>query len=103
MSDAHVERNLLTGLLAHQVHFIDRDALVRAVRVWASDKSQSLAEVLEEIGALSADTRPLLEALATKHLALHGDDPSRCLAAFASTMSFREELGQTLDPDVQAS
>src|SRR5215471_7744843 len=103
MFTAHSDRNLLLGVLALQMDFVSRDALIRAMNAWAVDKAKSLGQIFVEQQALSADRRALLEALVEEHLKLHDNDPSKSLAAVGSIGTAREELRQVSDPDVQAT
>lgn len=103
MSHPHADRNLLLGILAMQMDFVSRDALIAAMNAWVLNKARSLGEVLQEQGALVSDTRSLLDALVDKHLSLHGDDPARSLAALSSIASAREDLRHVPDAEVQAS
>jgi serine/threonine-protein kinase len=97
------DRNLLFGILALQMDFIDRDQLIAAMHAWVLDKQTSLGEILLRQGALRGDTFPLLDALVNKHLELHGGDPQKSLAAVNSVESLRRDLEQFADADVQAS
>jgi tRNA A-37 threonylcarbamoyl transferase component Bud32/Tfp pilus assembly protein PilF len=96
------DRNLLFGVLALQMDFIDRDQLVRAMHAWVLEKHRPLAEILVEQGGLSAEHRLLLEPLIEAHVKAHGGDPQRSLAALGSVSSVREELTRLADIDVQA-
>ncbi len=71
----HADRNLLFGVLAMQMDFVTREALIAAVSAWVLDKSRPLDRILVEQGALAADERDLLEPLIHKHLERHGGDP----------------------------
>jgi serine/threonine-protein kinase len=97
------DRNLLFGILALQVDFVSRDALIAAMNAWVLDKAKPLGQILLEQGALRSDTHALLEAMVHKHLEMHGNDPERSLAALSSLHSVRHDLEQVADPDVQAS
>jgi serine/threonine protein kinase len=97
------DRNLLCGILALQMDFINRDALIQAMNAWVLDKAKPLGQILQEQGALRPDTLTLLEALVQKHLELHGQDAQHSLAALSSLGSVRKNLEQVADPDVQAS
>jgi tetratricopeptide (TPR) repeat protein/tRNA A-37 threonylcarbamoyl transferase component Bud32 len=96
---AAAERNLLYGILALQMDFISRDALIAAMHAGVLDKSKPLGAILQEQGALTAEDHAALELLVRQHLRRHGDDPQRSLAA----VPVPAELHGILDPDVQAS
>jgi serine/threonine-protein kinase len=103
MAQPDADRNLLFGILALQMDFISRDALVAAMNAWILDKSRPLGQVLLEQGALRADNQALLDALVQRHLEMHNDDPRQSLAAVASLGAVRHDLEQIADADVQAS
>jgi hypothetical protein len=75
------DRNLLFGILALQMDFVGRDALVAAMNAWVLDKAKPLGQILLAKEALRADAHALFEAQVQKHLELHGNDPERSLAA----------------------
>src|SRR5271166_1356190 len=97
------DRNLLFGMLALQMDFISRDALIQAMRASALEKLKPLGQILQEQGALAEDTHQLLEALVEKHLALHDNDIEKSLAAVNSVVSVREELEQIADTELNAN
>jgi formylglycine-generating enzyme required for sulfatase activity len=97
------DRNLLFGVLALQMDFIGRDALIRALQAWVFAKAKPLGQILAEQGALSAERRELLEALVREHLRQHGGDPQQSLASLSSLGSAHAVLAGIADPDVQAS
>ncbi len=97
------DRNLLFGILAVQMDFISRDALVGAMNAWVLAKDKPLGEILVAQKALAADRRALLEALVLEHLKQHNNDPEKSLAAVSSVGAVREDLRQIADPQVQAS
>jgi len=99
----HADPELLLGLLVLQNSFIDRDALLGAFAAWVADKTRPLGQILLERGALDAETHALLEALARKHLDLHGGDPGRSLAALSAPGPVRRDLDQLADPELHAS
>ena len=49
------DRNRLFGILALQMEFISRDALIAAMHAWVLDKSKSLGQILSDQQALGAD------------------------------------------------
>src|SRR6516225_784143 len=102
MSDAtpsrpSADRNLLFGILALQMDFISRDALIAAMNAWVLDKAKSLGHILQTQNALSEEEHALLEAMVRKHLEKHGNDPQQSLAAVSSLRSLREDLRQIAD------
>jgi eukaryotic-like serine/threonine-protein kinase len=95
--------DLLFGLLALQNGLIDQAKLVAAFQGWALDKSRPIAEILLAQGAIDADDRALLQALAAKHLKRYGGDPARSLASLAVGKSTRESLGRVGEPAIEAT
>src|SRR4029077_4404841 len=93
-------RHLLLGLLALQTGLIDQAALVAAFHALTRDNARPLADHLVALGHLDAAHRPLLEGLAAAHLARHGGDAERSLAAIAAGRSTRERLAQIRDADL---
>ncbi len=103
MAQADADRNLLFGILALQMDFISRDALVAAMNAWVLDKQKTLGEILVAQGALDPRDRALLEPMVARHVQIHGDDPARSLAAVGSVSTVRETLGAVADFDVHVS
>jgi tRNA A-37 threonylcarbamoyl transferase component Bud32 len=103
MPQPDADRNLLFGILALHMDFVDRDALIAAMHAWVLDKARPLGQILRDQGKLADDEHALLQALVQKHLEKHGDDPEQSLAAVSSIRSVCQELQQIADPDVQAS
>jgi serine/threonine-protein kinase len=104
MAAPSADRNLLFGVLALQMHFITQDALVKAMNAWALNKVMPLGAILVHQGALADDTCALLETLVQKHLAMHGDDAEKSLAAAGPLAPpVHETLMQIAEPDLQAS
>src|SRR5262245_31577739 len=94
------DRNLLFGILALQMDFIGRDALIAAMNVWAILKSKPLGQILLEQGKLTPEQLHLLEAMVAGHLQAHADDPRRSLGALAAPPL--DEL-RALDEELDAS
>ncbi len=103
MSQAAADRNLLFGILALQMDFIRRDALIAAMHAWVLDKAKPLGQILLEQGALAAADRDLLAGLVQRHLEKHGHDAERSLAALAPPDAVRAELRRIADRDLDAS
>ena len=77
------DRNLLFGILALQMDFINRDALIAAMHAWVLEKDKPLGQVLVEQGALGRQRQAMLEPLVEEHVRQHGNDPTRSFSADA--------------------
>src|SRR5438876_4043637 len=86
------DRNLLFGILALQMDFIRKDALIAAMHAWVLDKAKPIGAILAEQGALRPERRALLNALVQEHLVQHDNDPQKSLAAVSSLGPSRKEL-----------
>jgi WD40 repeat protein/serine/threonine protein kinase len=102
-SRPNADRNLLLGILALQMDFISRDALVAAMNAWVLDKAKSLGHILVEQKALKPDQCDAMNALVDMHLGSHGGEPEKSLAALAVPPPLHDELRGLDDDDVQAS
>jgi hypothetical protein len=91
------DRNLLFGILALQMDFITRDALIQGMNSWMLEKGTPLGQILLDQGALRPDTPALLETLVHKHLELHNQKPGQSLAALSTIGSLRQALDQIAD------
>jgi tRNA A-37 threonylcarbamoyl transferase component Bud32 len=97
------DRNLLFGILALQMDFIQRDALVAAMNAWVLDKARPLGQILVEQQALRPEQREVLDKLVAMHLECHQNDPQKSLAALAMPAPLREGLCSLADGDLHAS
>jgi serine/threonine protein kinase len=100
---ARADRNLLYGILALQMDFISRDALIRAMHAWVLEKTKPLGEILREQGTLTEDVHALLETLVRKHLERHGQDVRESLAAVQPNAALVADMASLPDPQIQAS
>ncbi|WP_435011015.1 tetratricopeptide repeat protein [Tundrisphaera lichenicola] len=104
MPRRETDRNLLFGILALQMDFINRDALVASMNAWVLQKHRPLGEILVERGDLDPADRALLDPMVDRHIAKHGGDPVASLAALSSTGGVASDLRREVaDADVQAS
>jgi serine/threonine protein kinase len=103
MVSTAADRNLLFGILALQMDFVNRDALIAGMHAWVLDKSRLLGEILVAQNALPPKRLALLDSLVDEHLEQHGQDPEKSLAALDSSAVVRHKLGQVEDAEVQAS
>src|SRR5262249_9671364 len=100
---ARADRNLLYGILALQMDFINRDDLIRAMHAWVLEKTKALGEILREHGALTEEVHALLETLVRKHLERHGQNVRESLAAVEPYAALAADLASLPDPQIQAS
>jgi WD40 repeat protein/serine/threonine protein kinase len=103
MSASNSDRNLLFGILALQMDFISRDALIAAMHAWVLEKAKPLGQILLEQGHLDPEHLNLLEALVQAHIRGHRNDPQQSLASLSSVSSVRQELAGVADDELQAS
>jgi WD40 repeat protein/serine/threonine protein kinase len=108
MSDATpgrpgADRNLLFGILALQMDFVGRDALIAAMHAWVLDKNRPLGDLLCAQGHLTAERLRLLDAMVAEHLRAHEGDVEKSLAAVNLPPPLRHDLRGLADGDVQAS
>lgn len=78
------DRNLLFGILAIQVNFIDQDGLVSALQAWLLNKKKVLSEILVEQKQLTSEQVNIMELLVSQHLKAHQDETTKSLQALAS-------------------
>jgi serine/threonine protein kinase/tetratricopeptide (TPR) repeat protein len=97
------DRNLLFGILALQMDFISRDALIAGMYTWVQDKTKPLGQILVEQGHLNPQYLALLEPLVQAHIQAHHNDPQQSLAALSSVASVRDELAAISDDQLQES
>ena len=104
MARVEVQRNLLFGMLGVQTGLIDQVALAAALDEWARAKNRALTEILMEHGVLDVESKALIEALAQKHVDLHGNTLEESVAVVLQAgNSTREMLARIGDVDLQAT
>lgn len=97
------DRNLLFGMLALQMDFVDRDELLQAMRGWLLEKHRPLAELLVERGALSQTNAELLEDVLKAHVAAHDHNVRQSLSATFPVSQLTAALREIDDDDLQDS
>jgi serine/threonine-protein kinase len=100
---AAADRNLLFGILALQMDFITRDALILAMNDWVLAKAKPLAQILVERQVLSSTRRTMLELLVEEHIKQHDNSSQKSLAAVTLASSVRERLQPIADGELHAS
>ena len=103
MSERFADHNLLFGILAVQMDFIDRDQLIAAMNRWLLEKDKPLGQILVDDGALQRDTRQLVDALTDKHLSMHGDDAEQSLQHVSAVHLDAKQLESIEDDDIRNS
>jgi len=103
MSAPFSDRNLLLGILALQMDFITRDALIEALHRWTLEKSRSLSEILEACGALAPEDRIALDQMVDRHIARHGGDARQSLSSLDLHQPTKSVFEPIADPDIQQS
>jgi len=96
----NTDRNLLFGILAHQMDFITRDELVSAMQAWVLNKAKGLGELMVERGILQLARRNLLEALVEEHLNTHQGDARASLAVAVHVSAAARDLRAIGDADL---
>lgn len=92
MSARNSDRNLLFGIIAFQIDFISREALIKAMSDWLLDKSKSLGEILVANEQLSVRNCDLLEQMVEAHIEAHQGAPEKSLATLSSVNTIRADL-----------
>jgi tetratricopeptide (TPR) repeat protein len=94
--------NLLIGLLALDNELISRADLVAAVRQWVQGRSQTLSAILVQRGAMRADGREIVEAIAGGLLERHGGDVEQAIMTVDCLRTVRVALQGVADEDLQS-
>src|SRR5262245_60699903 len=100
---ASSDRNLLFGLITLKMDFVTHEGLLDAMHAWLDRKADPLGLILQQRGALTPGRVTALEALVDEHLADHGGDARRGLAAVRAEAPTRAVLGRLADADMQDS
>ncbi len=103
MPAATSDLNLLFGMMALQLDFINKEQLITGMQAWVNCKTKSLGRTLVEQGVLAPDRHQLLNTLVKKHLETHGNDPQQSLAALNVNVAARDALKPIRDADLHAS
>ncbi|MGI8977615.1 MAG: protein kinase domain-containing protein [Pirellulaceae bacterium] len=103
VNNSDADRNLLLGILAMQVNFIDHVTLLSAMNAWAADKKKTLGQVLIEQQKLTPGQLDALDALREQQLKLHGGSAELSLHAVQSVSLESTDLISIHDYDVQTS
>jgi tetratricopeptide (TPR) repeat protein/tRNA A-37 threonylcarbamoyl transferase component Bud32 len=100
MPETSADRNLLFGLLALQMDFVTRDALITAMNTWVLAKDKPLSQVLQSQGTLAAEDDGLLNSLVCRFMEKHDNDARRSLASVTTLSAIWHDLEKIGDPDL---
>ncbi len=100
MEESNTDRNLLFGVLALQLDFITRNALITAMNTCARDKDKALGQVLRSQEDLAEDDDGLLNSLVGRFMELHDNNARRSLAAVTTVNAIRDDLEKIGDHDL---
>lgn len=103
MNPVEINHEMLLGILALQMNFIDRHELITAFDSWTTDKSRGLGSILVERQAVTPADLELLTRVVEKFCAKFGDDTASSLATLDPPEDVRDALDELGDPDLTAS
>jgi PAS domain S-box-containing protein len=95
------DRNLLFGVVALQADLLDADQFIQACTLWTTRKEIPLADLLVELGWLTADDKSDVERLLDRKLKKHPNGLKNSLAAVADDV--KRSLAALGDADIQHS
>jgi hypothetical protein len=101
--DVRSDRNLLLGILALQMDFITRDALIAAMNAWVLDKEKTLGEILLTQRAIDPTDLAAMDAMVARFIAKHGGNPEQSLAALTGVGDIVKDLRSIEDPGLSAT
>jgi eukaryotic-like serine/threonine-protein kinase len=101
-SNLQIDRDLFFAILALQMDFISRDALLAGLQAWARDRSQPLCDILVGHGALNGAEQSLLEAVVEGQLAAAPDELRKNVGALDILATVERDLDQLGDADIKA-
>ena len=95
------ERNVLSGIIAFQNHFIDQEIFAETLLTCKSNNNADLVKTLHAQGAITQDQVGLLHALVDKHAANHNGDVRESIASLSSLGPIRRAIASISDPVVR--
>src|SRR5688572_17856338 len=102
MPSSVADRNLLYGIFALQLDFINHQQLFDALRAWVLRKQESLGVILQEQHALTPEMGKTVRTRVERHLQQHGDEALQFLTGISPSQSLLQSLNTIHDPDLQA-
>jgi serine/threonine protein kinase len=92
------DRNLLFAVLALQADFLDADQFIKVCTLWTTRKQTPLADLVIELGWMTATERADVERLLERKLKRYGGDPRAGLAAVGDDL--KRSLAALQDDDI---
>ena len=92
------DRNLLFAVLALQADFLDADQFIKVCTLWTTRKQTPLADLVIELGWITATERADVERLLERKLKRYGGDPRAGLAAVGDDL--KRSLAALQDDDI---
>ena len=100
---SHADRNLLFGILAVQMNFVARDALIAAMHAWVLERSKPLGRILVEQQALSPARQSSWSNWSTSTWRLTTATPRRAWPPRDGLGPIRDDLERIADPEIHAT
>lgn len=90
------DRNLLFGVLAVQLHYVNPQQLVEASAKWAVKQGESLGNILEDLGHISNENRELIEKLLDSQVKEHNGDINATFQSFGGERAVHETFAGSI-------
>jgi len=90
------DRNLLFGVIAVQMRFIQPVDLAKAAAQWAVEPDKDLGAVMIEIGLLEEKQRRVIEDMLELQIEEHDGNPSATLQSFGGNRSIHESFAASV-------
>lgn len=103
MGTEQLDRQLLAGVLAMQLGFINREQLMDAVQGWLADSAHPIEDRLFGDGALNEEDRDLLGHMVEIHAEKQGGHLNKSLTVLGSVDSVIEELRTVNESQIEAT
>ncbi|MEM8944461.1 MAG: WD40 repeat domain-containing serine/threonine protein kinase [Planctomycetota bacterium] len=103
MSEPFNNRDLLYGVLAVQMGYVDRRQLISAIGSRHAGDLESMGDVLLHQQVIDEECKRSLDQLVEDHIALHGNDSAKSLATLGGIGSLENELRTLGFSDVNAT
>ncbi|HUY35180.1 MAG TPA: serine/threonine-protein kinase [Pirellulales bacterium] len=99
----NLDREILLCVLAYELGFVPRAALVEAAKECGAERNKPPSALLAERGELTAQRQSLVAALVDEQIQLHDGDAARALASFSARPPVGAELERILRPRLDAT